>query len=195
VRLLALALLLAQPVPAQEAMDGQKFETLVEGRSLAWAHPGQEPYGLERYFPGPRVLWLRTETRECMEGKWWEQEDGAPGDLLRLRGRPPAPLLEHPDQGRQPVATPDWGGPAIRTRLGPEHETPFGCGFLGSRERLPCSGGGLGGASLGAGTLADGVAAVGELDLEAVGAGGGLGGGDDGAVAADHGEATGQGVA
>lgn len=128
-----MALLLASgSASAQEAMDGRKFELLVEGRSLAWAYPGQEPYGLERYFPGRRVLWLRTETRECMEGKWWEQEGWRGPEICFVYEDDPLPHCWNIQaKGDSLSATPDWGGPAIRTGLGPEHETPFGCGFLG----------------------------------------------------------------
>lgn len=123
---------LATPAFAQDAVDGPKFEALVEGRSLAWAYPGQEPYGLERYYPGRRVLWFRTETRECLEGKWFDQ--GPPDDpaICFVYQDDPLPhcwrVRSKPDGLR---ATPAQGGQSIATRLGPEHEAPFGCGHLG----------------------------------------------------------------
>lgn len=77
-RLLALALLLAQPVPAQEALPpgtweplgGEAFEALVSGRTLTYAPEGGEVWGVERFHSDRRVTWTRLGG-ECLEGTWF----------------------------------------------------------------------------------------------------------------------------
>ncbi len=70
-RILLLALVaLAAPALAQEAVTAEEFEALVEGRTLTYGEPGQEPYGLEHYFPNRRVTWAFVGSNECIEGTW-----------------------------------------------------------------------------------------------------------------------------
>ncbi len=71
-RALALLLLLAPPAAAQQALDAEGFEALVEGRTLTYAAEGGEPYGIERYRPGRRVTWAWAGDDECLPGTWYE---------------------------------------------------------------------------------------------------------------------------
>ncbi len=67
--LLALACL-ASPALSQEVITAEEFEALVEGRTLTYGQPGQEPYGMEHYFPNRRVTWAFMGSEECVEGTW-----------------------------------------------------------------------------------------------------------------------------
>ncbi len=67
--LLALACL-ASPALSQEVITAEEFEALVEGRTLTYGQPGQEPYGMEHYFPNRRVTWAFMGSEECIEGTW-----------------------------------------------------------------------------------------------------------------------------
>ncbi|MGZ9811775.1 hypothetical protein ACXN5S_15030 [Pseudoroseicyclus sp. H15] len=68
-RLALLALLLASPAAAQDAMTADEFEAFVTGKTLGYAS-GDEPYGVERYTEGRRVLWAYVGD-ECIEGEWY----------------------------------------------------------------------------------------------------------------------------
>lgn len=75
--LLALALL-PLPALAEQPLGGREFEALVEGRTLTYGQPGQEPYGVEHYHPGRRVTWAWAGDDACSAGTWYEEarEDG-----------------------------------------------------------------------------------------------------------------------
>ena len=57
------------PVP----MTAEDFEAHVEGRTLTFHFLGQ-PYGVEQYLPGRRVLWAFIGD-ECQEGVWYPRAD------------------------------------------------------------------------------------------------------------------------
>lgn len=93
--LLSLALMLA-PAAASAAQDslpgaaepltGAEFEALTTGRTLTYGIGG-EPYGIERYMAGRRVIWAFLGDA-CREGRWFEDGericfiyDDAPGEL------------------------------------------------------------------------------------------------------------------
>ncbi|NDV01916.1 hypothetical protein [Pseudoroseicyclus tamaricis] len=65
----ALLALLAAPAAAQEALTAEEFEDFVTGKTLGYAL-GSEPYGVERYTEGRRVLWAFVGD-ECVEGEWY----------------------------------------------------------------------------------------------------------------------------
>jgi hypothetical protein len=125
-------LLLATPACAQDTLDADKFEALVEGRSLAWAVEGQAPHGIERYYPDRRVTWFRVDAQACMEGRWTVK--GPKDD--------PAICFVYEDDPQQHcfrvwhetgtlLAVDLQGGNLLQSQLGPEHEVEFGCVFLG----------------------------------------------------------------
>ncbi|WP_210526975.1 hypothetical protein [Rubellimicrobium arenae] len=72
-RALLVLLALAGPALAQEPISGEEFEDLVEGRTLTYGEPGQEPYGIEHYFPNRRVTWAFTDSQDCIEGTWYTE--------------------------------------------------------------------------------------------------------------------------
>ncbi|WP_373353861.1 hypothetical protein [Pseudoroseicyclus sp. CXY001] len=63
-----LALLVAGPATA-EPMSAEEFEAYVTGKTFGYASGG-EPYGVERYTEGRRVLWAFVGD-ECVEGEWY----------------------------------------------------------------------------------------------------------------------------
>lgn len=68
---MALALL-AGPTLAEERLDAEGFEALLEGRTLTYGQPDGSVRGIETYYPGRRVTWLFVETDECLEGTWYQ---------------------------------------------------------------------------------------------------------------------------
>lgn len=60
---------------AQDArpMTAEEFEAHVTGRTLTFHFEGQ-PYGVEQYLPGRRVLWAFIDD-ECQEGVWYPRAD------------------------------------------------------------------------------------------------------------------------
>ena len=72
-RLTPLALLLAAPLAAQDAMSPRTFEAFAEGKTLYFTLGGQ-PYGAEQYFAGRRSVW-RFEDGTCQNGQWWDAGD------------------------------------------------------------------------------------------------------------------------
>lgn len=126
------ALLAATAARAQDTLGADKFEALVEGRSLAWAIEGQTAHGIERYYPDRRVTWFFVDAQACLEGRW----------SVRGPKDDPAICFVYEDSPEQQcfrvwredgalVATEVGGGNRLRSELGPEHEVEFGCEFLG----------------------------------------------------------------
>lgn len=72
-RALLLALLLPLPALAEEAVDGDGFEAMVEGRTLTYGAPGDPAYGVEHYFSGRRVAWAWLGSTDCLDGSWREE--------------------------------------------------------------------------------------------------------------------------
>jgi len=72
-RTLLLLLALATPAAAQDPIGAEEFEALVTGRTLTYGAPGEQPYGIEHYFPNRRVTWAFLGNDECMEGTWYEE--------------------------------------------------------------------------------------------------------------------------
>jgi hypothetical protein len=79
VRALAALLVLASPALAEAPppgspkwvpIGGEAFEALVEGRTLTYAPPDSEVWGVERFRPGRRVTWARIGA-ECLDGVWY----------------------------------------------------------------------------------------------------------------------------
>lgn len=69
-----------------EPLSAEAFEALTTGRTMTYGIGG-EPYGIERYMPGRRVIWAFLDG-ECREGRWFEGEDricfvydDSPGEL------------------------------------------------------------------------------------------------------------------
>jgi hypothetical protein len=100
---LALAMTIAAPAAAAEAMSAEAFERLSEGRVLHFSHLGQ-PFGAEQFFAGRRSLW-RYADGSCAEGRWQEQDglicfsyDTEPGwqcwQVVEQAGRVSAELVE-----------------------------------------------------------------------------------------------------
>lgn len=58
---------------ATGAMTGAEFEAYTTGKTLTYAESGQ-PYGVERYLPGRRVVWAFVGA-ECRYGTWYEDDD------------------------------------------------------------------------------------------------------------------------
>jgi hypothetical protein len=68
-----LALGLAPPVAAAEAMSPDGFEAVAQGHVLHFTLRGA-PFGAEQYFPGRRSLW-RYADGTCATGSWWGEGD------------------------------------------------------------------------------------------------------------------------
>ena len=133
-RVAALAgLLLASPAGAEGTIGGEKFEPLVEGRSLAWAIEGQTPHGIERYYPDRRVTWFRVGAQTCLEGSWTVKgPKDDPAICFVYEDSPAEQCFRVWREDGALVATEVGGGNRLRSELGPEHEVEFGCGFLGT---------------------------------------------------------------
>lgn len=133
-RALALALLLAQPAGAQQQIDGDTFEALVEGRSLGWVPMGgSEPYGIELYHPKRRVVWFRVGTDECVEGRWEEVgPENDPAICFQYEDRPERACWETWHDGKDRLGAINLAtGAMIGVDLGGEHDLSFGCEFVG----------------------------------------------------------------
>ncbi len=64
---------LAQDGPAPRPLNAMEFDARTVGRTITYSAGGQ-PYGVEQYLPGRRVLWAFTES-ECKEGTWFPAGD------------------------------------------------------------------------------------------------------------------------
>lgn len=60
----------ALPLWAETPLDAEAFEALVEGKTLTFSS-GSDPYGIEYYAPGRRVVWSFVGG-ECVNGEWYE---------------------------------------------------------------------------------------------------------------------------
>lgn len=69
--LAALALTLAAPAAAQQAMTAAEFDAYTRGRTLSYSLQGT-PYGIEQYLPNHRVRWAFVG-QECQDGVWYER--------------------------------------------------------------------------------------------------------------------------
>lgn len=73
--LIPLLLALASPVAAETGpLDAAGFEAYTQGRTLSFGSQGAEPYGMERYLSGRRVIWTFLDG-QCDNGVWYEQDD------------------------------------------------------------------------------------------------------------------------
>ncbi|MCL7464377.1 hypothetical protein [Phaeovulum sp. NW3] len=52
-------------------LDAAEFDARTQGRTITYSAYGQ-PYGVEQYLPGRRVLWA-FEGGACKEGTWFQQ--------------------------------------------------------------------------------------------------------------------------
>lgn len=68
-------LMCACPAVAQEALTGDAFEALVEGKTLTFSI-GQDPYGVEYYAPNRQVIWS-FRGGDCQRGEWYEDTSDA----------------------------------------------------------------------------------------------------------------------
>lgn len=78
IRQLALALALLPFAATAADTDGPalgaaEFGAIVTGHTFTWLADG-EPYGVERYAEGQRVIWAFLGDR-CQEGKWYQRAD------------------------------------------------------------------------------------------------------------------------
>lgn len=73
------ALLMALPAFAQDVSDlglplgAEAFDARTVGRTITYLSEGQ-PYGVEQYLPGRKVLWAFAEGA-CKEGTWFQAGD------------------------------------------------------------------------------------------------------------------------
>ncbi|MBE1283130.1 MAG: hypothetical protein GJ676_07445 [Rhodobacteraceae bacterium] len=58
---------------AAEPVGPEAFDRYTRGKTLYYGFDGQ-PYGVERYLPGRRVIWSFLDG-ECQEGEWYPQGD------------------------------------------------------------------------------------------------------------------------
>ncbi|UWQ91960.1 hypothetical protein QEZ52_18495 [Aliisedimentitalea scapharcae] len=65
--LLPASLLADSPIGAEE------FDKYTRGKTLFYGFDG-EPYGVERYLPGRRVIWSFLDG-DCLEGSWYQDSD------------------------------------------------------------------------------------------------------------------------
>lgn len=92
---------------AEVPMTGAEFDAYTMGKTLSYA-VGSEPYGIEQYLAGRRVVWAFVGT-ECRRGSWYEAGeqicfvyDDAPGDqqcwlFFQGNGRLTARFVSTPD--------------------------------------------------------------------------------------------------
>lgn len=66
-----LALALATPALAQQAMTGPDFEAYTTGKTLHYGIGGTV-YGGEDYLPGRKVRWSFLDGR-CLDGEWYAE--------------------------------------------------------------------------------------------------------------------------
>ena len=129
---IVVALLAASSAGAQDSVAGDKFEALVEGRSLAWSVAGQDPHGIERYYPDRRVTWFRVDAQACMEGRWTVKgPKDDPAICFVYEDSPGQHCFRVWHEDGTLLAVDLQGGNLLQSQLGPEHEVEFGCEFLG----------------------------------------------------------------
>ena len=70
--ILAAALCLAASASAaQSPMSAETFDAYTRGKTLFYGNDG-EPYGVEKYLDGRRVIWSFLDG-DCKEGHWYEE--------------------------------------------------------------------------------------------------------------------------
>jgi len=125
-------LMLAAPAWAQGTLGGDKFEALVQGRSLAWSVEGLDPHGVERYYPDRRVTWFSVDAQACFEGRWTAKgPKDDPAICFVYEGSSEQHCFRVWHEEGTLLATDLGGGNLLRSLLGPAHEVEFGCEFLG----------------------------------------------------------------
>ncbi|MGR3434607.1 MAG: hypothetical protein ACU0CO_06930 [Shimia sp.] len=72
---LCIALLPALASAQEAPLSPEAFDAATQGRTFAYATPGQAPYGAERHLSGRRVLWRWTDG-DCTFGTWSPAPDG-----------------------------------------------------------------------------------------------------------------------
>jgi hypothetical protein len=63
--------LLAWPATAQTSLTAEAFDAYTLGKTLYYGFDG-EPYGVERYLEGRRVIWSFLDGN-CKDGIWYEE--------------------------------------------------------------------------------------------------------------------------
>ena len=127
IRAAVLAALLAGPAVAQEApMSGEEFEAYVEGRTIRFALPTGESFGIERYLPDRRVIWSPLDGT-CLDGRWF---DDGPLICFAYDGDPEAKCWRVYDTDAGLRA--EWADPPGATVLFEQDEpqAPLICGDL-----------------------------------------------------------------
>lgn len=59
------------PGLSQAGMGAEEFDRYTRGKTLFFGNDG-EPYGVERYLEGRRVIWSFLDGK-CKHGRWYEQ--------------------------------------------------------------------------------------------------------------------------
>ena len=68
---LAIALIPGMALAADgKPLDAAGFDARTVGKTITY-FSGGEPYGVEQYLPGQRVIWAFTES-QCKEGRWFQ---------------------------------------------------------------------------------------------------------------------------
>ena len=65
-----ITVLIASPLWAQ-TMSAAEFEARMTGKTMSFARSGQ-PFGVEQYLPGRRVIWSFVDD-VCQMGRWYEE--------------------------------------------------------------------------------------------------------------------------
>ena len=118
----------ASSVLAQEPLQGQDFESLVQGRTLTYGTEGQPPRGYERYYSDRRVTWAEPDGT-CLEGHWYTK---GPQICFAYDGQPsPFCFLYYRDGDTILSTNPDGSEPETSTDA-PLDVINFGCQWLGA---------------------------------------------------------------
>ena len=72
-RSLAVCLMFAAPLQAQDAMNGPEFDAYVTGKTITFRTEANPAYGVERYLPNRRVMWSAFDGT-CKYGVWFESK-------------------------------------------------------------------------------------------------------------------------
>lgn len=105
-------------------MDAAAFEARTQGRTITYSIAGQ-PYGIEQYLPGRRVLWAFAEG-ECKEGDWFQADQFICFDYRDAHGL-------------QCWTFHDQGGELVARFRGDDANAPL-VGLTESTEPLACQG-------------------------------------------------------
>ena len=63
---------MAVPLTAETTLTAEGFDRYTRGKTLYYGFDG-EPYGVERYLDGHRVIWSFLDG-DCKEGVWYEEQ-------------------------------------------------------------------------------------------------------------------------